>query len=907
MSKVLIISITLIYLALLFGVAYYVDRKGGKQKSWTNSPFIYALSLAVYCTAWTFFGSVGRSASSGAGFLPIYLGPTILAPVWIIVLRKIVVICKKQRITSIADFISSRYGKSTFLGILAVIIAVFGVIPYISIQLKAISSSLDLLMSTDPLLLNAHAHLPFYEDSAFYVTILLALFAILFGTRHLDPNERHAGLIAAVAFESIFKLLAFLAVGLFVVYGLFDGFRDLFAQAVEREDIAQLFTFEGGIDGTQWFWLTLVSMFAFLLLPRQFHVAVVENDNPGNIQTASWLVPLYLLLINLFVIPIAIAGNLLLQEQGIEPDTYVLNLPLLAGQEGLAFLAALGGFSAATSMVIVATVALSIMISNNLLLPLVINAELVDETKAELPGRLLGIRRVSIICVLLLSYSYFKFVGEGYSLVSIGLISFLAVAQFAPPVIAGLYWKKANRKGAIGGLIIGFLIWAFTLPFPTLIDAGLFSSDILEYGIGGINGLKPQSLLGLDHLDQFSHAAFWSLSLNTLALIGISLYTKTNATEIQQADLFVNIYKYQEQQEDYSLIQRQASIDDIKMVLARFLGIKKARILLRKFESNRNLDLSRLETAPSELINFTETQLTGALGAASSKLILASIAKTDAISLEEMLTALEQTQEILQYSRALEKKGQELEKLTKELRSANQQLQELDQMKAEFISTVTHELRTPITSIKAFAKILAENPDLPNDRKNEFLNVLVSESERIARLINQVLDLEKIQATDQDLSFEAIDFIQLLEHTATTFSQQISEKGINYSFVSETKEMTIMGNKDRLTQVLVNLWSNTLKFTDPKEGQIQIELHEKNKTLELIFRNNGKTIPPEKQDTIFDRFTQVQDSNLGKPQGSGLGLYICRHILEQHHGSVNLTAHPEWATSFLVRLPKLKN
>ncbi|MGH1437674.1 MAG: ATP-binding protein [Lewinella sp.] len=907
MSKVLIISITLIYLALLFGVAYYVDRKGGKQKSWTNSPFIYALSLAVYCTAWTFFGSVGRSASSGAGFLPIYLGPTILAPIWILVLRKIVIICKKQRITSIADFISSRYGKSAFLGILAVVIAVFGVIPYISIQLKAISSSLDLLMSADPLLLNAHAHLPFYEDSAFYVTILLALFAILFGTRHLDPNERHAGLVAAVAFESIFKLLAFLAVGLFVVYGLFDGFGDLFAQAIEREDIAQLFTFEEGMDGTQWFWLTLVSMFAFLLLPRQFHVAVVENDNPNNIQTASWLVPLYLLLINLFVIPIAIAGNLLLQEQGIEPDTYVLTLPLLADQEGLAFLAALGGFSAATSMVIVATVALSIMISNNLLLPLVINAELVDETKAELPGRLLGIRRVSIICVLLLSYSYFKFVGESYSLVSIGLISFLAVAQFAPPVIAGLYWKKANRKGAIAGLIIGFLIWAFTLPFPTLIEAGLFSTDILEYGIGGIHGLKPQSLLGLDHLDQFSHAAFWSLGLNTLALVGISLYSKANATEIQQADLFVNIYKYQEQQEDYSVIQRQASIDDIKMVLTRFLGIQRARTLLKKFESNRKLELNKLETAPTELINFTETQLTGALGAASSKLILASIAKTDAISLEEMLTALEQTQEILQYSKALEKKGQELEKLTKELRRANHQLQELDQMKAEFISTVTHELRTPITSIKAFAKILAENPDLSNDRKNEFLNVLVSESERIARLINQVLDLEKIQATDQELSFETIDFIQLLEHTATTFSQQVSEKGIDYRFVSEIKEIIIMGNKDRLTQVLVNLWSNALKFADPQEGQIQLELQEVNKTWELVFRNNGKAIPPEKQDTIFDKFTQVQDRNLGKPQGSGLGLYICRHILEQHQGSINLVFHPGWATSFLVRLPKLKD
>ncbi|MEZ4988222.1 MAG: sensor histidine kinase [Saprospiraceae bacterium] len=897
MSKIGIIAATLGYLGLLFGIAFAVDWNKNRRFKWLNSPVIYSLSLAVYCTAWTFFGSVGRAADAGAAFLPIYLGPVVLAPVWIIVLQKIVSISKHQRITSVADFISSRYGKSTFLGIVAVIVAVFGIIPYISIQLKAIATSLDLLTTANPFQSKHDPTLPFYADSAFYVAILLAAFSILFGTRHLDPNERHAGMVAAIAYESILKLLIFLAVGLFIVYELFDGFGDLFGQAIQLPAQASILTISDNIQGGQWFWLMLVSMFAFILLPRQFHVAVVENDNPANLKTASWLLPLYLLLINIFVIPIAVAGNLLLGSEGVSPDTYVLTLPLWAGKEGLAFLSALGGFSAATGMVIVATVSLSIMISNNFILPLVIRYELIDPSRAEMPERLLGIRRVSIVVVLLLSYSYFKSVGEGYSLVSIGLISFLAVAQFAPAVFGGIYWKRGNKSGAMAGLLVGFAVWCFTLPFPTLIEAGWFNKTILTDGLFGCGLLNPWALFGLEYSDHFSHAAFWSLSLNTFSYVLVSLYTTTDAIGLQQADVFVNIDKYQGGYDQTGIIKRQASIADIQKVMNRFLGAKQARKLLRLYEREHQINLSQQIEADAELIHFTETKLTGALGAASSKIIIASITKIDPISMEEMLQVLEQTREIIQYSKALERKSSELETLTVELRHANVRLQELDRLKAEFVSTVTHELRTPITSIKAFAKIIADNPQLDSQQKEEFLDIVVSESERVSRLINQVLDLEKIQASEPT-NFVKIDLVQLVKEVTRTFKDQYL-----LSLSMPAEPILISCNKDRMTQVVVNLLANAFKFCDPEQGKIEIVIDTEGSHARLRVSNNGRAIHKDQETIVFDRFTQLQDPTLGKPTGSGLGLYISKHIVERHKGQIQLIFLPEWATSFLITLP----
>lgn len=904
MSTGLIISITLAYLGLLFGIAYYSERLSQKGHRWINSPVIYALSLAVYCTAWTFFGSVGRAATSGLSFLTIYLGPTIAAPLWIIVLRKIILISKNQRITSIADFISSRYGKSTWLGTLATLIAVFGVIPYISIQLKAITSGFDLMLyqSTDVI---DHRHMPFYLDSALYITIILALFAILFGTRHLDPNERHTGLVTAIAFESVLKLVAFLLVGLFVTFGIFSGFQDLFSQGMEQPAIARLYTLDQlDTSAWEWFWLGLLSLFAFMLLPRQFHIMVVENEQAEHVRTASWLLPLYLLLINLFVLPIAVAGLLLFQDSPVEPDTFVMMIPLLEGYEGLAFFVALGGFSAATGMVIVASIALSIMIGNNLVLPLIIRPDLMNEKgDTSLPYRLIWIRRMSIIVVLLLAYGYFKSVGEDYSLVSIGLISFTAVAQFAPALIAGLYWKRATKFGAFAGLFMGFVIWAYTLPLPTLVETGLLEVSFLEHGLMGISWLKPYALFGMEGVDHVSHAAFWSLTFNTLTLIVVSLNTRLTANEIAQADLFVDIYKYRKAGSDFELRSRNAPVQDIKLLLKRFLGEARSDYLIRRFEQRYQMDLSKERTAQAELVNYAETHLAGAIGAASAKVIIGSIAKEDPISLEEMFKILDQTQEIMQYSRALEKKSRELEHTTQQLRAANEQLQELDHLKADFITTVTHELRTPITSIKALGKILLDNPSLPSRQRAEFLDIIVSESERIARLINQVLDLEKIQSTETSWQVIELDLREVVADVVHRMGQLMEEKEISYHQDLPEQPVPINGNRDRLTQVLVNLISNAIKFTPPPKGHIDIHLSVDPKNALLAVSDNGPGISADQQKHIFEKFTQVSDQQRGKPTGSGLGLYITRHIIEQHGGRIEVSSTAGQGATFTITLP----
>ncbi|HRK83172.1 MAG TPA: sensor histidine kinase [Saprospiraceae bacterium] len=902
MSAWLIVIVFICYMSLLFGVAFWAERRARQGRSVVSSPVVYSLSLAIYCTAWTYFGSVGRASVQGLGFLPIYLGPTLVAPLWIMVLKKMIHISKNQRITSVADFISARYGKSAGLGIAATIIAVVGIIPYISIQLKAIVSSVEVLMG--PAFQRGG---PIYLDVGLYVAIALAVFAILFGTRRLDPNEHHEGLIAAIAFESVVKLIAFLAVGVFVTFVLYDGFGDLFSKGATVPDIAKLFRFESsGIDGGQWFWLIVLSMSAILFLPRQFHVAVVENTDPGFVNKAAWLFPLYLLLINIFVLPIAVGGLLEFPTGIVDPDTFVLSLPLSAGHDTLALLAAVGGFSAATGMVIVSVLALSIMISNNLVLPLLLQPSILQRNDfTDLSPRLLGIRRVSIVIVLLMAYSYFKSVGAQYALVSIGLISFTAAAQFAPLIIGGIYWKRATRKGAMAGLLAGFVVWTYTLPLPTLVETGVLPESLMTEGLWGLNWLKPHNLFGLTGMDPISHGAFWSLLFNIALFSIVSVYTQQSALGISQADIFVNIYKYREGPSDYEMLRRQAKTRDLRLLLQRFLGQSKADVLLDEYSEANGVDLNKLREAPPDLVNYVEVQLSGAIGAASAQLIISSVSKEDPISLEEMFEALEQTREALAYSKALEEKSAELEQMTQQLQTANEQLQELDRLKADFITTVTHELRTPITAIKALAKILMDHPHLEAARQQEFLGILVSESERISRLINQVLDLEKLSSSASGGHKEIIDFAEIVQKSYLGLSRLMEEKDISAKLQIPNQPTTISGHRDRLTQVVVNLLSNAIKFCDAEAGSIKVTLTRESNRVRLTVSDNGPGIPAAQRAHIFERFTQLPGADGSKPQGSGLGLFISRTIVEDHGGQIGVEEGEDGGAMFWVELEQL--
>ncbi|MEM6377929.1 MAG: sensor histidine kinase, partial [Bacteroidota bacterium] len=796
MSASLIILTAVVYLLLLFFIAAYLGSERGKKL--VNNPYTYALSLGVFCTAWTFYGSVGRAATDGVGFLPVYIGPTLLAPLWFIILRKIILVSHQQRSTSIADFISSRYGKSTTLGAMTALISLFAIIPYISIQLKAVANSYYLLKGeSSPY--DGIRNLPLHLDSAFYLSIALAVFIILFGTRKLDPNEKHEGLIGVIAFESILKLVAFLAVGLFVSFGLYNGFQDMFTQAINHSELQKLFTFSSeNLQGYQWFWLNLLAMFAVLLLPRQFHVAVVENTDADFTRKATWAFPLYLFLINIFVIPIAVGGLLQFTDGSVAPDTFVLSLPLTEGKRFLALFVALGGFSAATSMVIVSVIALSIMLSNNLVLPLLLRSTLFASSySGDLTKSLLMIRRGSIILIILLSYFYFRSIGQTFSLVSIGLISFVGIAQFAPSLILGLYWKGATKKGAMTGLILGFLIWSFTLALPSLIGTNTTGFTLMEEGLFGLSYLKPYELFGMSEANPIVHAAFWSLLFNTMTFVFVSLYTKPDAVELSQADLFVDIYKYHTDQELQNLRKRKAKISDIRRLLVRFLGEFKTKEIFNYYEKRNYLNLKEQEYGRTDLVNLAEKHLAGAIGAASAKVLIGTVTKEEPISLEEMFVVLEQTQEIIRYSKALERKSKELEATTNQLRAANEQLKELERLKADFITTVTHELRTPITSIKSIAKILSDHHDLESTQQEEFLKVLVLESERISRLINQVLDLEKIQSP-KATQFEPIEFCKVVNTAFTSLQVLANEKGIDYQWYEKVKFPLVLGNADHL-------------------------------------------------------------------------------------------------------------
>jgi len=894
---------SIFYIGILFAIAYYGDKRADAGRSLIRNPYIYALSMAVYCTAWTFYGSVGRAVSSGIGFLPIYLGPTLIAALWWLVLRKMIWISKVNHITSIADFIGSRYGKSSLLGGIVTVVAVFGIIPYISLQLKAISTSFTVLRHYPDIVMPAHVGvIPVFSDTAFYVALLLAAFAILFGTRHLDATEHHEGLVAAIAFESVVKLLAFLAVGIFVTFGLFNGFDDLFAQASARPELMTLFTMTEGYGN--WAWLIFLSMMAILFLPRQFQMAVVENTHERHLNKASWLFPLYLLAINIFVLPIALGGLLRFPQGTVDPDTFVLTLPMVENHQTLALLVFIGGLSAATSMVIVAAVALSTMVSNDLVMPVLLQFRLLPEDETiDLSGHLLAIRRSAIFVILLLSYGYFRLTGESLALVSIGLISFAAVAQFAPAMLGGMYWKGGTRLGALIGLISGFVVWGYTLVLPTMVESGWLPLSLVEQGLFGLEMLKPNQLFGLSGLDPISHAMLWSMIVNVGGYVGISLLSQPSVIEHSQATLFVDVFKHSKQRNRARFWRGSASVEALRSLLRRFLGPARADEAFADYARQHNLNWTKVTNADAELVDYAEKLLAGAIGAALARMMVASVVKEEPFSIEEVMHILDETSQVIAYSHQLEQKSRELEAATVELRTANEQLKELDRLKDDFISTVTHELRTPLTSIRAFSEILHDNANLEPARRDQFVGIILKESERLTRLINQVLDLSKIESGNMEWFLSEIDLKEVIEEAITTTEQLFEEKNIQLELSLPDQVPSLVADHDRIMQVLLNLLSNAIKFCNHEAGRVGLVLHVEPDTLQVDVSDNGQGVGLEDQEIIFDKFRQVGDTLTEKPHGTGLGLPICRHIITHFGGELWVESEPGQGAIFSFTLP----
>ncbi len=891
-----VIAASFAYLLLLFAIAYWADRRADAGRSVIASPYVYTLSIAVYCTTWTFYGSVGRASSLGIGFLPIYLGPTLLMLLGPMVLRKILRIAKAQRSVSIADFLASRYGKSQVVGGLVAAIMVVGITPYIALQLKAVSVSFHVLTGADPTGLTDGLDLPVALDNAFYVAIIMAAFAIVFGTRHIDAAEHHEGMVAAVAFESVVKLVAFLAVGAFVVWGMHGGASALFAKAAGHPETQRLFSAAPALADGSWITMTILSMAAVLFLPRQFQTLVIENTDERHLDRALWLFPLYLLLINIFVLPVAMAGMLAFPDNSVDPDSFVLALPLSEGAKALALLAFIGGLSAATGMVIVEAIAVSTMVSNDLVMPLLLRyrrAEL--ERSADLSRLLLTIRRVAIVVILLLGYAYFRFAGSAYALVAIGLISFAAVAQFAPALIGGIYWTGGTRKGALWGLSAGIGAWAYTLLLPSFARSGWLPADFIAAGPAGIELLRPYALFGLDGLDPLTHSLFWSMLFNIGLYVTVSLFDRPSLGERAQATAFVEALPQGDGSGAAGVWRGKATTGDLKRIVARFLGPQRAELAFAQYAE-------RSGPAAAAVVNPQRPAPAEAIGAASARVALASAVKGGEVSLSELMRMLDETSHAIEYSRQLEHKTAELERATDALRAANERLKELDRLKDEFLSTVTHELRTPLTSIRAFSEILYDNPDIEVEQRQEFLGLIIKESERLTRLINQVLDMAKIEAGEVDWSIEPMDLGGVVEQAAAATSQLFRDKGVELSVTAPRDLPPVAGDHDRLVQVAVNLLSNAAKFT-PAGGRVCVIAAPSPDGVRVAVADSGPGIDAEHHALIFERFRQVGDTMTDKPQGTGLGLAISKRIVEHLGGHIGVTSAPGQGATFFFVIP----
>jgi signal transduction histidine kinase len=613
----------------------------------------------------------------------------------------------------------------------------------------------------------------------------------------------------------------------------------------------------------------------------------VENVNEGHLAKAVWLFPLYLLIINIFVLPIAIGGRLTFPDGSVDGDTFVLTLPMVFKQEFLALFVFIGGLSAATGMVIVAAIALSTMVCNDLVMPTLLRIKALRLTeRGDLSGLLLFIRRASIVGILLLGYAYFRFIGESDALVTIGLVSFAAAAQFAPAIIGGIFWKNASRAGALAGLSLGFLAWTYTLLLPFLARPGWLPTSFIDEGPFGIALLRPYELFGLDGLDHLSHAMFWSMLANIGGFIIFSLWSRQSPLERVQAVLFVDVFRWSAIAGSSQFWRGSATVSDLHALVVRFIGQDQARRAFENYAAARQLNLARMREADADFVSFTERLLAGAIGAASARVMVGSVAKGEVVGLEEVLEILEETSQVIEYSRQLEQKSRELEATTAELRGANARLKELDRLKDDFLSTVSHELRTPLTSIRSFGEILVDNPSLDEEERSRFLSIIVKETERLTRLINEILDLAKMDAGSVEWHLADIDPRQVLDDALATAASFFAERRVELHHEIEDDLPAIHADRDRLVQVILNLLSNAAKFCDEDDGRCLVKVERRPQDILITVEDNGVGLASEDQAVIFDRFHQVQDTETMRPHGTGLGLAISRQIVEHFGGRI---------------------
>ena len=1024
------------YLLILFAIAYATDKSRESGRSLVDNPWVYSVSLAVYCTSWTFYGSVGQAAATGLGFLPIYLGPTLIFLLGPSLLKRLVSFCRAEGVTSLPDLLEVLYGKGWSLGALATTLMVVGVTPYIGLQLKAIGYTFDLITGRS-------ADSGIIGDASFWAALALSIFAGLFGARSLVASERHEGMVAAVVFESAVKLGVFLILGAYITFSIGGGLGNIFERSVADPNLARLFLLGkgSGVALPTWVTLSILSASAVILLPRQFHMLVVENVEPRHLRTASWAFPAFLLLINVLVLPVALVGRL--YGGNLNPDFYMISLPLTEGNTGLAFLAFLGGFSAATSMVIVEAVALATMLLHHPGVAVLggFFPGLRNLGKRDVSMHLLSTKRAVIFGIVLMGYAFNRSIGDSHTLVATGLLSFSAMFQFVPAVLFGFCWKGRTRTGAITGLAAGFGIWIYTLLLPTFVDSGWMSDTFLTHGPWGIEFLRPRALFGLQGFDSWTHAMIWSLVFNTGTYFFFSLLTSHPADGGQRSELPA----------------AWATKAELEGLLARFVGARMAHDVLGSLPDR---------SSPQLLLEVTERCLASALGTPSAHMIINSsfawprehaveildvfggVSKTlvegrDALErrlrelmvlheashalsqsldidtlLQQVLLLIKQefgfehlgvrlleedgllrirshvglsdeyivasamapsretyfgccfldarpvvvgdtrevdkplllsrlvkdvpisalihapmtcegrvigvltaytsrgpvhfTDEFVElfaalanqlamaatnarlygevqaYSHAMEEK---VARRTAELEKVNARLVELDRLKSDFLSTVSHELRTPLTSIRSFSEILLRYDVDDVEKRRKFVSIIHDEAERLTRMINDLLDLSRIEAGRLEMSPLELSLEPVFARAVDATQPLCAEKGISVISSVEVALPPVFADADRLHQVLTNLLANSVKFS-PDGGAIKLRGIVKDRYALISVEDAGPGIPPDRLEQIFERFHQVRDTQKSQPLGTGLGLTISREIVEKMGGNI-------WAESEL--------
>ncbi len=767
------------------------------------------------------------------------------------------------------------------------ILAVIGATPYIALQLQSVTLSFAAFSETE----QAGAALPDMQSTALWVAMGLALFTILFGTRNLDANERHHGVVMAIAVEAVVKLCALLAVGIFVVWGVAGGVTETLAR-IDASEIARW-----DVPGSRWVGLTMLSAAAFLCLPRMFQVMVVENEDEEHLRTAAWAFPTYLMLMSLFVVPIAVVG-LDMMPAGANPDLFVLTLPLMNGRDGLAILSFLGGFSSATSMVIVAAIALSTMVSNHVVMPIWLHF---TGASAVISGDVRQVallaRRLSIAGVVFLGYLYFRLTGGGAALAAIGLISFVGVAQFLPALMGGLFWRGATRTGALVGLGVGFVLWQYCLFLPSFGPSTIMPQSVLEQGLFGLSWLRPQALFGARDMDSVVHAILWSILLNTVGFILGSLLSFPQPIERLQGAQFVNVFDHSSTTGGWS--GGMAQSEDLLIMSQRILGATEAQALFATAARRQGLAGYLPEPSP-DFLQELERELSGSVGAATAHAMISQIVGGAAVSVEDLMAVADETAQIMEYSSQLEAKSQELARTARQLRQVNEKLTQISVQKDGFLSQISHELRTPMTSIRAFSEILRDTSDLTSQEQSKYSSIIHDEAVRLTRLLDDLLDLSVLENGQVVLNTQTGLLSDLLDRAERAAGGQVGAFRVERDRAAEAIELTT--DLDRLAQVFINLIANARKYCDgdPPVLSIRTDLVEGN--LVIDFTDNGSGIPSEKQSVIFEKFSRIGETKAG---GAGLGLAICREIMTRLGGAVSYLPGQKGA-AFRVTLPLLR-